>query len=412
MQTVTGKNIIQTLPNGIRVIYQQVQSKNSHLGLMFNVGSRDETARQNGLAHLTEHLLFKGTPTRNYMDVISTIENVGGEINAYTSKEETCLYASLLSDYYEQALDVLTDICFRSSFPDDEILKEKEIVIDEINSYKDSPSELICDEFEELLFPHNSLGPNILGTKKLLTSYGRKQLLEFNQTNYGTNQVVLSYVGNVSFAKFWKSVEKILGVIPEKHCNNQNRIEPSAGLPFIHRIKKRTHQSHYMLGGRAYSLHHSNKIAMSLLNNILGGNNFSALLNLRLREENGLTYNIESNYTAYADTGVFAIYFGTDIDKTERCLEIIKSETDVLCNNPLSSEQLEIYKKQLIGQIALSADNYSALMQSNAKSLLNFNEVDSFEEVYAKIQAVDAQLLCDVANEVLRYDNLSHLHYQ
>lgn len=412
MQTITGKNIIQSLPNGIRIIYQQVQSKNSHLGLMFNVGSRDETARQNGLAHLTEHLLFKGTPTRNYMDVISTIENVGGEINAYTSKEETCLYASLLSDYYEQALEVLTDISFRSCFPDDEILKEKEIVIDEINSYKDSPSELICDEFEELLFPHNSLGPNILGTKKLLTSYGRKHLLEFNQSNYGTNQVVLSYVGNVPFNKFWKSVERILGGIPEKNCSNLNRIEPSAGLPFIHRIKKRTHQSHYMLGGRAYSLHHPNKIAMSLLNNILGGNNFSALLNLRLREENGLTYNIESNYTAYADTGVFAIYFGTDLDKTERCLEIIKSETDVLCNNPLSSEQLEIYKKQLIGQIALSADNYSALMQSNAKSLLNFNEVDSFEEVYAKIQSVDAQTVCEVANDVLRYDNLSHLHYQ
>jgi predicted Zn-dependent peptidase len=400
-----------TLNNGIRLIHSQSDGKVAHLGVIINTGSRDEENHQLGIAHFIEHVIFKGTHKRKAFHVISRLEDVGGEIDAYTTKEETCIYASFLKEYTERTIELFSDILFNSSFPEKELEKEKEVILDEINSYKDSPGELIFDDFEELIFSGHPIGRNILGDPKLLKKFTKNHIHEFMKQKYHTDQIVICSVGNIKFPRLVRWVEKYYGAIPPNHRKALrkplNGYEPKNKV-----LHKDTHQSHCIIGNRAYDISSKKRLPMELLNNILGGPGMNSRLNLALRERHGFTYNIESFYNPYSDTGIAGIYFGTDPEKVEKCLKIIGIEIKKLQNQPLGILQLDRAKKQMIGQMAISSENLSNLMLNIGRSYLLFNKVDSLEVVYEKINLVSSAELMEVANEVFGAPQLSTLTYK
>lgn len=404
------KNIY--LKNGLRAVYEYANSNVSYLGLFVHAGSRDELQKKcAGIMHVIEHLIFKKTATRNYFELMNYIESVGGDMNAYTSKEETCIYIAIQNQFLERAFDVLSDIFYRSEFILEEFEKEREVIVDEINSYKDSPSELIFDEFEEIMFKGHELSSSILGTKASLKKMTLNDITAEYKRNYVNNKLMVSYVGAVEFTR----VEALLHTyFSEETPHNAVQRSPFTNViqPFSKIKKLRTHQMHCMLGTPAPSMYHERKTAMVLLNNLLGGVSFNSLLNLALREEQGLTYNIESNYVSYADTGIFAIYFGTDGSKLEQCKETIFSIFKKLTNGEFSQTQLDMYKQQLIGQIAMSFDNFSALMISNAKSYMCYDKVDNYDEIAAKIQAVNLATIQEIAHELFFENTVSELIYK
>ena len=400
-----------TLNNGIRIVHKQVAGKVAHLGMIINTGSRDEEDYEHGIAHFIEHVIFKGTHKRKAYHVISRLEDVGGEIDAYTTKEETAIYASFLKEYYSRALELFADIIFNSSFPDKELEKEKEVILDEINSYKDSPGELIFDDFEELIFKGHPIGRNILGEPKSLKKYNRKHLLKFIKNNYHTNQMVICSVGNVKFLALIKWVQKYFDGF-DKNLRENRRKVLNGYKPVVEEFEKDTYQAHCILGNRAYGISDKKRLPLELLNNILGGPGMNSRLNLALREKHGFTYNIESFYSAYTDTGIFGIYFGTEQEKVARSLKIINREIKKLQVKPLGILQLERAKKQLIGQMAISAENRSNLMLNIGRSYLLFDKVDSLDVVYKKINQVTAQQLLEVANEIFDFNRLSTLIYK
>ena len=400
-----------TLSNGIRVIHRPVNANVAHCGIILNTGSRDESEEEWGIAHFIEHVVFKGTTKRKAYHILSRMEDVGGELNAYTSKEETCIYTTFLDKDYKRALELISDITFNSIFPEKELEKEKEVILDEINSYKDSPSELIFDDFEELLFKKDPIGRNILGTPKHIKAFTRDDILKFIQNNYHTDQMVISSVGNIPFKKLVKMVEKHFGHIPESIRTNRRK-KPNSYKPRTQTLIKNTYQRHCVLGNVAYDLNDDRRIPLSLLTNILGGPGMNSRLNLTLREKHGLAYNIESNYTPYADTGVFSIYFGTDKGYLDKCLNLINKEMDLLCKKKLGTGQLKRAKNQMIGQIAISSENNENLMINVGKSYLLYNRVDSLEEIYQKVEDITAEQLIEVANEILNKDRLTTLMYK
>jgi predicted Zn-dependent peptidase len=398
------------LSNGIRLIHYHTESPVAHCGLMINTGSRDETPEQHGVAHLLEHMLFKGTQKRSSYRILSRMEDVGGEINAYTTKEETCIHSTFFKQYYARAMEMIGDIAFNSSFPEKEVQKEKEIIYDEINSYKDSPSELIFDEFEDQIFNGNSLGRNILGEEKRLRTFNRETILAFIRRNYSTEQMVVSSVGNIPFNNLVKVFARYFGQFPFKN----HRQRPSAEYAYqaARRVIQRgTYQAHCILGNIAYDITSSKRLTLHLLNNYLGGPGLNSRLNLALREKRGYTYTIDSLYTTYSDTGNITIYFGTDKMSVDKCNQVILKELGAIREKKMSESTLGKAKKQLLGQIAISSENNESLMLSMAKSMLVFNKVDSLDEIGRKIDAITAEEIREVANEIFEEKKLSYLIY-
>ncbi len=402
--------LTHTLKNGIRLIHQQTDSPVGHLGVLINTGSRDETEEEHGLAHFIEHSVFKGTKKRRAYHVLSRIEDVGGELNAYTTKEETTLYSTFLSEDYERAAELLSDILFCSVYPQKEINREKEVIAEEINSYKDSPSELIFDEFEELVFDGHPIARNILGTSENINRFNRDSILRFIENNYHTDQMVVSSVGKLNFDKLIKYTEKYFGHIEAKLRKNGRKPFENY-IPGTRTEIKDTFQTHCVIGNIAYDVKHPMRIAMVLLNNIIGGPAMNSRLNLALRERKGMAYNIESGYTAYTDTGLFNVYFGTDKENFEKALAIVNKEFKLLRESKLGDVQLSKAKKQLLGQIAISTESHDDLMLAIGKSYLLYNQVDPLSEVFRKIEAISAGDLLEAANTVLHEKQMSTLIY-
>lgn len=402
--------LTHTLKNGIRIIHKNTDSPVAHLGVIINTGSRDEEKNEHGLAHFIEHSVFKGTKKRRAFHVLSRIEGVGGELNAYTSKEETVLYSTFLSEYYERAADLLGDILLNSVYPEKELEREKEVIFEEINSYKDSPSELIFDEFEELVFDGHSIARNILGTRKNLLKFNRESIHRFIKNNYHTDQMVISSVGNYDFNELVKLLERSFGGLDEKK-RNPSRKKFENYIPEKRSVKKDTYQSHCIVGNLAYDIRHPKRIVMVLLNNILGGQAMNSRLNLALRERRGMAYNVESSYTAYSDTGLFNVYFGTDKENLDKALSLVQKEFKLLRDKKLGAIQLSKAKKQLIGQIAISTESHEDLMLTIGKSYLLYNKVDLLQIVFNKIDAITADDLLDLANLTLDEKQMSTLVY-
>lgn len=403
--------LTHTLKNGIRIIHQQTDSPVAHLGVLINAGSRDEKEEEHGLAHFIEHSVFKGTKKRKAYHVLSRIEGVGGELNAYTTKEETVLYATFLTEYYDRTAELLSDILFNSVYPEKELKREKEVIVEEINSYKDSPSELIFDEFEELVYDGHPIARNILGTSKRLRSFTRNSIYTFIENNYHTDQMVISSVGNIDFGVLLKMLGKYFGHIPEK-LRQSSRVGFEGYIPQQRILKKDTFQSHCVVGNTAFDVQHPSRISMVLLNNILGGQALNSRLNLALRERRGMAYNVESNYTAYSDTGLFNVYFGTDRENLEKAQALVQKEFDLFRDKKLGAVQLSKAKKQLIGQIAVSTESREDMMLTIGKSYLLFDKVDPLRVVFKKIEEITAEQLLEVANTVLDKTQMSTLIYQ
>jgi predicted Zn-dependent peptidase len=403
--------ITQRLPNGIRLIFKPVISPVSHAGLFFNTGTRDEKKDEHGMAHFVEHTVFKGTQKRNSYHIISRLEDVGGELNAYTTKEETCIHASFLNTDAERAVELIYDIAFNATFPEKEIVKEKEIIIDEINSYKDNPSEQIFDDFEEMIFPNHPLGRNILGTPKSLKKFNRDSILKFRQNNYFTDEIVFCFVGNIENSQLIKLFEKYFTNVVEK-LRKGSTMEKPVYTKFFREESKRTFQTHCVIGSMAYNFVNEKRLTLHLLSNILGGPGLNSLLSLSLRDRHGCSYTTESSYTPYSDCGIFEVYFGTDKEHLDKCLKLVYKEFDVLKSQKLGTIKFSKAKKQLIGQMAIASDHNENLMMSIGKSYLVFDKVESLEEINRQIEAITEKQFLDVANEILDSKTLSTLIFK
>lgn len=388
-----------TLPNGIRCIHKRVKSAVSYCALTIGAGSRDELPGEQGIAHLTEHTLFKGTEHRKAYHINCRLENLGGELNAFTTKEETVVHATTLRGDFPKAAELIADLVFHSVFPTRELEKEKEVIVDEINSYKDSPAERIFDDFEELLFSRSPLGHNILGTKSAILRYGREDILRFTSRTYNTDQMIFSSIGNVSEKNFVRTVEKYLGGVGNRP-RTFVREAPGAYVPFHKTVNRNTHQAHCIVGGRAYSINDPHRITLSLLTNLLGGPSANSLLNVALREKNGLSYSVEAGYSPLNDSGIFTIYFGTDRDKTDRCMEIVDRQLSQLKSTPLSARRLSMAKKQYLGQLAIAMESNEGYMLGAAKSYLVYGHVDEIGTVCRKIAAITREQIQEVANDL------------
>ncbi len=399
------------LSNGIRIIHRPIDSQVAHCGVFINTGSRDEEAEEQGLAHFIEHVIFKGTRRRKAFQVLSHMENVGGEINAFTSKEDTCIYASFLHSHYDRWLDVASDIIFHSVFPEKEINKEKDIIIDEINSYLDSPAEQIFDDFDELIFNSHPLGRNILGTPGTIKAFNRNSIKRFMDRNHTTGEMLICSVGRIDFKELTHKVEKYFGEAP--HSERLDTRQAFIGYtPIKQSICRQNHQAHCMLGNKADGLNSSRKTALSLLNNILGGPGMNSRLNMTIREKHGFCYNIESNYQPYTDAGVLNIYFGTDSAFLDKTMSLINKELTRLRDNKLGSLQLKRAKMQLTGQVAISFESNLYEMLFNGKNFLNLDKTDTLEDINKRIDAVTTEQIIELANEVFADDMMSVLIYK
>ena len=403
--------LIHTLDNGIRLVHHKIPGLVAHCGLIINTGSRDETDSEHGIAHFIEHVLFKGTKKRKAYHILSRLEDVGGELNAYTTKEETAIHASFLKEDYERTIELISDITFNSVFPEKEIEKEKDVVIEEINSYLDNPAELIFDDFEELIFLKQPIGRNILGTPESVRQFSQKTISDFISNNYDTHQMVFCSVGNISDEKILKLFnEHFAGIITEKR---DSRINKSwLYKPVSVTKKKDTFQNHCILGNLAYDLKDKRRMGMFLLNNILGGQGLNSRLNLSLREKNGFAYNVESSYNPYNDTGIFSIYFGTDRQYLNKSIAIAMDELKRLRTSKLGSIQLSKAKNQIKGYLVRGYENHESLMLSLGKSLLVFNKIETIEEICRKIDNVSASDLLETANDIFEPAKLSMLIYK
>ena len=402
---------LSQLPNGIRVVHQYVDSPVAHCGIIINTGSRDEALQEQGLAHFIEHTIFKGTRKRKSFHILSRLEDVGGELNAYTTKEETAIHASFLAEYYERTMELFSDILINSTFPDQELKKEKDVIIDEINSYNDSPSELIFDEFEELIFEGHPIGRNILGTPDNVRAFTREDIRQFMARNYNTDQIVICSVGNITGKRFSHLAQRYFSHFPgnDRSFSRPKFVSNSAKTKTV---EKETFQSHCLIGGLAYDVFHADRIGLVLLNTILGGQSGNSRLNLALRERNGIAYNLESSYTAYSDTGTITIYFGTDPVNLEKAISLIKREILILQDRLLGDIQISKAKKQLVGQLAMSQENHEDLMLTLGKSFLTYNKMDGLDIIYRKINAITPSQIRNIANEILDFEKLSMLIYK
>jgi len=400
-----------SLPNGLRIIHYPASSPVSYCGFAVNVGTRDEHPDQYGLAHFTEHLLFKGTKKRKSWHILNRMEKVGGELNAYTTKEETFLYSICLSEDVERAMELLSDLIYNSQFPETEIEKEREVIIDEINSYKDTPSEWIYDEFEDMLFAGNELGHNILGTPESLKEITSSTFRAFTDLHYHPVNMVFFFYGKTPFDKVKRLADKYF-----LSRELQPRIELSRKKPEKIKAKnieqvKDLFQSHVIIGGEGYCSGHKNRIGLYLLNNILGGPGMNSRLNVSLREKEGLVYSVESGLTSYTDCGLFSIYFGCDHESKAKCIRLTQKELKRLRDQKLTTSQFSSAVKQLKGQLGVSSDQSENQALGIAKGFLHFNRYDNLPEIYKKIDSLNSSLLLEIANEIYDEANLSRLIY-
>ncbi len=402
------KPVIFNLSNGIRVVYLHAPSQVAHLGITVLGGARFEKNKEDGLAHFLEHCIFKGTKKRKAFHVLSRLDSVGGELNAYTAKEEICVYASFTKEHIRRASELLADITLNSTFPQKEIQKEKDIIIDEINSYLDSTSDKIFDDFEAHLFKGHTLGNNILGTKENVQGFTRENLIDYVNRFFTADNMVISFVGDISKNKLEKILEEDF-----KNCpigNHQPLIEKYQKLPaFKIRSKEANYQVHAIVGGIAPNYKDEHRKGMVLLANILGGPALNSRLTLSIREKYGYSYNVEANYTSYADTGFWSVYLGTDQKYINRSIALIHKELKILRTKKLGVLQLNRAKEQLKGQFALGLDSNSGLMLGLGKSLLLFNQIDTIQEIFDGIDKLTAEDLLEIANIYFAPENCSEL---
>lgn len=402
--------LTHTLSNGLRIVHKPIESNVSYCGFIVNAGTRDEAPDQYGMAHFVEHMLFKGTDKRRAYHIINRMENVGGELNAFTNKEETVVYSVFLEQHFSRAIELLSDITFHSNFPQSEIEKEVEVIIDEIHSYEDSPSELIFDEFENLVFDQSQIGHNILGSAELLQNFDGQMAKGFVNKFYNPSNMVFFSLGRTDFKKIVYYAEKYLSAIPDIKSDIQ-RIKPVDISSVNKREDKDTSQAHVLIGGRSYSLCDPNRRVLNLLNNLLGGPGMNSRLNISLREKRGYVYNVDSSITSYTDTGITSIYFGCDKRNVDKCISLVHKELNRLRKEKLTSSQLSTAKKQLIGQIGVMGDNHENLALALGKNFLHHNHFNTLAETAQKIEAVTAEQILAVSNEIFDERSLFTLIY-
>ena len=400
-----------TLDNGLRVVYAPSPTNTVYLGLALDAGTRDEKDGESGMAHFAEHLSFKGTDRRTSRQIITYMESVGGDLNAFTGKEETVYYCTCQKEHFSRAMDLLFDVVFHSKYPQEEMDKEVEVVIDEIESYNDSPSELIYDDFEAMLFQGHPLGRSILGNAERLRAYKTEDVQSYTSRLYVPSNAVLFVYGNVSEKEILRRIpDDVLSEAGQRIVTDETILRPYAPQSKV--IEKDTHQAHIMMGARAFGGTHPKHLALFLANNILGGPGLSSRLNLALREKRGLVYTVESTLTTYTDTGVWAIYFGCDHHDAEKCKRIVKRELQRLCDAPLSEKALNAAKRQIIGQIALSYDNFESVAIGMGKRMLHYGRTQTKEQFIDRIQALTAEQVWDAAREIFNPENLTILEYR
>lgn len=398
----------KTLFNGIRIIHKHTPSSISYTGVIVNTGTRDENLEEAGIAHFIEHVIFKGTHKRNTYQVLSYLENVGGEINAYTTKEETFFYASILNEYFPRCMELLSDIIFNSTFSPKDIEMEKEVVKEEIKSCKDTPSELIFDEFENFVFQNHPLGTNILGTPQSIKKLNRQKVCSFINRTYNTDQMVIAVVGNIKFENCVRVIEKYFA---DATINNRNfqRLAFSQYRAEHKKIKMHTNQAHAVIGLVLPNYNEQKNLAATLLNNIFGGQGLNSRLNLAVREKNGYVYQIESAYSALSDIGLFTTYIGADNKNINRCFELVFKEMKKLREQKLGTLQLHRAHLQFIGQTCIFYESNLSEMLSIGKNHLIFSEVEDIPTIIKKIETITSSELIDLANEILVEDAMSSL---
>ena len=402
------------LPNGLRVIHLPSASAVVYCGYQIAAGTRDEKPGEEGLAHFCEHVTFKGTRRRNALQIINCLEQVGGDLNAFTNKEDTTFYAAIHRDHFRKAVDLLTDIVFDSQYPQQEIDKEIEVVCDEIESYNDSPAELIYDEFESILFQNHPLGHNILGSAEQLRIYTTADALRFTRRHYRPDNAIFFVYGDVDFKQTMRCIElktKDLAAEPAEAVDRKESIEPAVCSPNLITRHRDTHQAHVMMGCRAYDINHPHRIALYLLNNLLGGPGMNSRLNLSLRERHGLVYAVESSMVSYSDAGLWAVYFGCDADDVAKCRRLVRHQLDRLMEKALSASQLNSAKQQLKGQIAIACDNRENFALDFGKSYLHHGKEKDLDQLFASIDTVSATELQQVACELFAPEKVTTLVY-
>lgn len=404
------------LPNGVQIVHRKTNSPVVYVGLMIGAGTRHEQANENGMAHYIEHCVFKGTEHYNARQIINHIEGIGGEINAYTTKEETTFYAATLCNHFRTTLHLLADMVLRPTFNKKETDKEVTVILDEIESYNDSPSELIYDDFENMVFEGSSLAMPILGTKKTLRRISKSPEIALNwmKTHYRPERIVLFVQGNVSTKQVISSAERELGEVPHiSSLSSHSSLSSQSSMPSatIRTYKRHTHQTHVMLGSHAYPIGHPKQLTMYLLNNILGGGSMSSRLYLSLREKHGLVYNIDSQAVPLSDTGYWNIYLACEPQHKDQCLELCHKELQMLRDVQLSSSQLQRALRQLEGQMAISAENQENNALAMAKQMLYHHYAPAWQETFAKVKEITAEQLQDVANEVFAPEKIYTLLY-
>ena len=398
-----------TLNNGLRIIHLPNTSKIAYCGYQIKAGTRNEKPGDEGLAHFCEHVTFKGTQTHTSTAIINKLESVGGDLNAFTNKEDTVFYSAIPVEHFAKAVDVLSDIVFYSIFPQAEIDKEVEVICDEIESYNDSPAELIYDEFENLVFKGHPLGHNILGSADRVRSFTTADAMRFTQQYYRPDNAIFFVYGNIDFKRLVKTLEKLTPKQQQESLADEAKEVANGRLPELTILNHDTHQAHVMIGNRAYSATHPLRIPLYLLNNMLGGPGMNARLNVILRERRGLVYSVESSMVCYGDTGLWAVYFGCDPHDVNRCVRLVKGEFNRLMEKPLSEKTLAAAKKQIKGQLAVACDNNENFAIDFGKSFLHFGDEKDIEKLYQKIDAVTAEQIQQVAKEIFDKDSLATL---
>lgn len=446
-----------TLDNGLRIIHLPSDSKVVYCGYQINAGTRNEEPGEEGLAHFCEHVTFKGTERRKAWHILNCLESVGGDLNAYTNKEGTVYYSAILKEHIARAVDLLTDIVFHSVYPQAEIDKEIEVICDEIESYNDSPAELIYDEFENIIFKGSPLGHNILGTAEQVRSFKTEDALRFTRKLYRPDNAIFFAYGDIDFKKLVKLIRKALadddsGKVAENAANSVGKLAeeklpqisqitqisgdensitteksvssvksvgpenyPSVGKEIAGQtivMQKNTHQAHVMIGTRAYDVNDSRRMPLYLLNNMLGGPGMNAKLNLALREYNGLVYTVESTMVAYGDTGIWSIYFGCDEHDVKRCLRLVRKELDKFMQKPLSEAQLKAAKKQIKGQVGVACDNRENFALDFGKSFLHYGWEKNVDRLYEQVDEITAEQIQAVAQELFDKDRLTTLIFR
>lgn len=402
---------LKELSNGIRIIHMEVpHTRMVHSGFILNIGSRDESKEEEGLVHFWEHMAFKGTKKRKAFHIINRLESLGGELNAYTTKEKVCFYASILKEHFNKAAELLCDITFNSTFPEKQIEKERQVILEEMAMYRDSPEDAIQDEFDELVFEGHALGRNILGTEGTVGRFSQQDFFDFISSRLDTTNIVFSVVGNISFKKVLHQVEGFLTAIPTRR-SLYVRSGYSQYVPKTKIIEKDISQAHCAIGKPAYSIYDPKRFKLYLLNNILGGPSMNSRLNLSLREKHGYVYAVESAYQTYSDTGFLGIFFGTEENTVNRASKLVLKEIEKLRTQKLGTMQLHMAKEQAIGQMAMAEENYAALMLVFGKNLLDKGRIDSLDSIFGMIRETTSEDLQEIANEVFALDQLSFLTY-